>query len=432
MRRFHPLATALLVAAPLLAQAPSTHAGGARVRCLTPARAPGNSPIDNPDCDVNQTNPASSYAPTTTYRIPVVVHVIMNPAGQGNLSAALVQSQITVLNEDYRAIAGTPGGGGTDARIEFYLATLDPNGQPTTGITYSTNYTWFNDGGSYWTTLAWDTHRYLNIYTNSAGGALGYVPNLPQVGGLVGTTADRVVIAWDAFGRPALGGAQYGQGRSATHEVGHYLGLYHPFDGGCGTSSCYTTGDLICDTNAEASARYGCPTTAVSCGTPDPVHNYLDYTDDSCMTGFTPEQVRRMRCTLQSYRPQLATQLASASATWRGGAGDLDVYSASPPRLGSNFGGTMLLFGTGWQYGLLIGHVRPAMVPFGGYTLLLDLASPKLLQTGFSGNGIVASFTFPIPSNTALSGLPLSTQGLLFGGNPGFALTNAWDLVLGL
>src|SRR5262245_43617024 len=146
-------------------------------RCGTPAGGTAGLGGDHPDCDSVQTNPLAIYAPTSLLRIPVVVHVISNTVGAGNLSDAQVQSQITVLNEDYRAQAGTAGAGGIDTMVEFFLATTDPVGNPTTGITRHTNNTWFADGGSYWTSIAWDTSRYLNIYTNNAGGGgvLGYV-----------------------------------------------------------------------------------------------------------------------------------------------------------------------------------------------------------------------------------------------------------------
>jgi len=95
-------------------------------------------------------------------------------------------------------------------------------------------------------------------------------------------------------------------GRTATHEVGHYLGLYHTFCGGCGSSTaCYSTGDLICDTNREQNPTYGCPSSKTSCSSPDPIHNYMDYTDDPCLWEFTPEQVNRIRCTLVYWRPDL-------------------------------------------------------------------------------------------------------------------------------
>ncbi|HHN79032.1 MAG TPA: zinc metalloprotease [Phycisphaerales bacterium] len=257
------------------------------------------------DCSFTRTNVEPQYEPSNgLIRIPVVVHVIQNTSGTGFISASRVQSQIDVLNEDFRAIAGTNGANGNDAQIEFFLATEDPDGNPTNGITYSTNNTWFNDNGAYYNSLAWDTNRYLNIYTNSASGALGYVPDLPQ-GGIVGSNADRVVILYSTFGRNAPF-VPFHLGRTTTHEVGHYLGLFHTFDGGCGsTSSCSTTGDLICDTNPESSPTFGCPGSRTSCGLPAPFDNYMDYSDDICMEQFTNDQNNRMRCTIEHYRPNL-------------------------------------------------------------------------------------------------------------------------------
>ena len=268
------------------------------------------------DC-ANGTNPDPMYDPSAgpLWEIPVVVHVIMNSTGsQGNISDALVQSQIDILNEDFLALPGTNGAPGTDVQIQFKLATEDPMGNPTTGITRTMNTTWFNDSGTYYNTLAWDPDNYLNIYTNQASGALGYVPFLPHQGS-VGANSDRVVCLWSAFGRNAPIGPPYNQGRTVTHEVGHYLGLYHTFNSGCGTSFCYNSGDRICDTNPEASARFGCPGAAQSCSplTPDPIHNYMDYTDDLCMWEFTPEQSRRMRCTMEHWRPDIGEIVSTTS-----------------------------------------------------------------------------------------------------------------------
>ena len=279
------------------------------LRCLTPSTSAGpddSSARPPSDCSLNNTNPTPEYDPTFSYDIPVVVHVIRSNSGQGDISPALVQSQIDILNEDFQAIPGTNGEPGTDGKIRFHLATEDPNGNATTGITYSNNNTWFNDSGNYYDSLAWDTHRYLNIYTNQASGALGYVPDLPQSGNLVGSNRDRVVCLWSAFGRNAPIGPPYNQGRTATHEVGHYLGLFHTFSGGCGGGNCYTSGDRVCDTNPEANPRFGCPGNAQSCNSPDPYHNYMDYSDDLCMNQFTEEQVNRMRCVLVHWRPDLA------------------------------------------------------------------------------------------------------------------------------
>jgi hypothetical protein len=254
------------------------------------------------DCSFSRTRIEAQYDPSVEkYRIPVVVHVIQRTNGTGSMTDARVQSQIEILNEDFQAMAGTNGAGGTDVQIEFYLATEDPNGNPTTGITRSTNNTWYNDGGAYYNTLAWNTNNYLNIYTNNGGGALGYVPNLPQ-GGIAGSNADRVVILHSTFGRNAPF-SPYNLGRTVTHEVGHYLGLDHTFAGSC--SNSYTSGDLIVDTNPESSPTGGCPNSRTSCGLPAPIHNYMDYSDDRCMNQFTPEQANRMRCSLIHYRPNL-------------------------------------------------------------------------------------------------------------------------------
>lgn len=266
------------------------------------------------DCNAASTNPDPIYDPGQAYLINVWVHVITNAAGTvGNVSDALIHSQIQILNEDFRALAGSLGENGTNSRIYFRLADRDENGNPATGITRSANTTWFNDGGSYWNTLAQDPNRFLNMYTNNTGG-LGYVPFLPADGGgtFVGADRDRVVILWDAFGRNSPYGPPYDQGRTATHEVGHYLGLEHTFEGGCeeGGATCYEQSDLICDTNPEANPTFGCPTTApsnMSCGVLRPIENYMDYSDDTCMELFTVEQTRRIRCSLENWRPNLAT-----------------------------------------------------------------------------------------------------------------------------
>ncbi len=282
------------------------------------------------DCSFSTTNPRAVYDPSVEkYRIPVVVHVIERTNGTGAMTDARVQSQIDVLNEDFLALPGSNGAPGTDAQIEFYLATEDPNGNPTTGITRSVNNTWFNDGGAYYNSLAWDTDRYLNIYSNNGGGALGYVPDLPQ-GGIAGSNSDRVVILYSTFGRNAPF-SPFNLGRTATHEVGHYLGLYHTFNGGCAGGNCYTRGDRICDTNDEGSPTSGCPSSRSSCGSSAPIHNYMDYSDDRCMNEFTPEQSNRMRCTLLNYRPDLyeLAQGPCSIADFEQPFGELDFFDIS-------------------------------------------------------------------------------------------------------
>lgn len=401
------------------------------VRCATPVHD-ANAAIDEipSDCGYTRTNPTAEYATTSVYRIPVVFHVIQRTNGTGFLSQAQIQSQVDVLNEDFRAKPGSPGAPGFDTGIEFYLADVDPQGQPTNGITYTSNNSWFSDFGSYWTTLAWDTNRYLNIYTNSGGGALGYVPEIPQAEGLVGSARDRVVVLWNTVGKNAPGGPPFDQGRTVTHEVGHYLGLVHTFENGCGSASaCYTTGDLICDTNREANPTNGCGRNKSSCSSPDPVNNYMDYSDDRCLWEFTSEQARRMRCTLKNYRPNLATECDIASSVSRN-TSNPQTYTAAPPRLGENFSATVDPTTTGHDSALLFGFTGAGQSRLGGYDLLVDLGSTTVFVLGPTP-GPNATFSFPIPVLQALCGYSIATQGAHLGGNPGFALTNAQDMVFG-
>ncbi|MGE3544201.1 MAG: M43 family zinc metalloprotease, partial [Kofleriaceae bacterium] len=161
--------------------------------------------------------------------------------------------------------------------------------------------------------LAWDPTRYLNIYTNDAAGYLGYA-TFPEES--AGTTDDGVVLVWSTVGRNAPQGGQYNLGRTATHEVGHYLGLLHTFQSGCGdTGAPYLTGDLVADTQPESEASYGCTAAASTCGGGmNPIDNYMDYSDDACMKRFTPEQANRLRCSLFNYRTVNTAPLASFSA----------------------------------------------------------------------------------------------------------------------
>ena len=385
------------------------------------------------DCAYTSTTIQSEYEPAfgETLRIPVVFHVIQRSGGTGNVSDARVQQQIDVLNEDFRAVAGSNGAAGNDAGIEFFLATVDPDGNPTNGITRSTNNQWFNDGGSYWNSLAWDTNRYMNIYSNSAGGALGYVPDLPQ-GGLVGQNRDRVVILHSTVGRNAPIGPPFHQGRTLTHEVGHYLGLEHTFWGGCANvANCYNNGDLICDTNAQKNPTSGCPSNKSSCGTPDPTTNYMDYSNDLCMTEFTAEQINRMRCTVQNWRPDLSSSgsCALASVQTRNAGSNPAVYSATPPTLGQTQ--TYTVSTAPYDSALIFGRLGAASQTLpGGQVALIDLSSARAFRLGpFAGPNV--SHDVSVPPDAGLCGLSVASQALLSGGTKPFALTNAVDMVLG-
>lgn len=239
------------------------------------------------------------------YTIPVVVHVVYNGSSE-NISDAQVQSQIAVLTEDFRRLnadkTNTPSAFSSiaaDVEIEFCLATKDPAGNATTGITRtSTSVTQFydNDGVKFNSSGgkdAWATDKYLNLWSCDLGtGLLGYA-QFP--GGSAST--DGVVINYRYFGRNGSAQAPFNKGRTATHEVGHWLNLYHIWgdDGGACTGS-----DNVTDTPNQAADSYGCPTypktDACSPSSPGVMFmNYLDYTDDACMNMFSSGQSSRMR-----------------------------------------------------------------------------------------------------------------------------------------
>ena len=241
------------------------------------------------DCNSSNTTIKPEYVPGTGWIIPVWVHEIRNRQGtQGVLNGTQIPSQITALNNAFSADG-----------IQFTLA----------GTTLSKNTNWYNDGGTYYNTLARDVNNNLNIYTNTASGNLGYA-YVPSGGGVVGNKWDRVVIYWRAMGNPGTYGAPYNEGDTTTHEVGHYLGLYHTFQGGCtSTSGCYNNGDLICQTQPESAPHFSPCTDPNTCGNPDPIHNFMDYSDDSCMFEFTSEQQNRMRCTIANIRTRIPSSI---------------------------------------------------------------------------------------------------------------------------
>jgi len=259
--------------------------------------------------------------------IPVVVHVVYNSTNS-NISDEQIHSQIEVLNEDYRRMYDTEGyGHGIDSYIQFCLANFDPNGNPTTGITRTESPVSDHDISNpspLKSLIRWNTSRYLNMWIVndiSSSGQPGTILGYAQFPGGNPST-DGVVIRHTAFGRTGSVTSPSNRGRTATHEVGHYLGLAHPFQGGCtGTTqgNCLTQGDRICDTPAQDEPPYGCPSLFLNTCTdapnnlPDPVKNYMNYVNDACMNQFTPGQLDRMEFYLNGTRSQLVSTSNLAS-----------------------------------------------------------------------------------------------------------------------
>ncbi|WP_078062914.1 GEVED domain-containing protein [Solirubrum puertoriconensis] len=244
-----------------------------------------------------------------TVTIPVVVHVLYNTTAQ-NISDAQIQSQIAVLNEDFRKlnadVSKVPAafaGLAADAGIQFTLAKQDPNGNPTTGIQrkQTTKTSWGTDDqmkrSTYGGLDAWPAGKYLNLWVcNLSGGVLGYA-QFP--GGPAAT--DGVVILTTAFGKGGSATAPFNLGRTGTHEVGHWLNLNHIW--GDDNGACTGT-DNVSDTPNQGAQNYGCPSfPKASCSNGpngDMFMNYMDYTDDACMYMFSTGQSARMNALFAS------------------------------------------------------------------------------------------------------------------------------------
>ncbi|MEU4602350.1 M43 family zinc metalloprotease [Kribbella sp. NPDC023972] len=249
-------------------------------------------------------------------RIPCVVHVVWKTQAQ-NISQAQIDSQFDVLNHDFRATNADIGFVPppykdliADARVEFYLATEDPDGNPTTGVTRTqTTVDGFGSDDKVKSSATgghdpWPTDRYLNIWVcQLSGGLLGYA-QFP--GGPAET--DGVVILHSGFGTTGTAAAPFDLGRTTTHEIGHFLNLFHIWgDDGTGCSGS----DEVADTPNQAGPNFGVPTFPhVTCSNGpngDLFVNYMDYTDDRGMVMFTDDQVARMEACLDTVRPGLIT-----------------------------------------------------------------------------------------------------------------------------
>lgn len=220
--------------------------------------------------------------------INVYFHVINagSTVAQGNIPDSQITDQINVLNLAY---AGTGW--------SFALVSTDR----------TTNATWYTAGpgttseAQMKSALRIGSADDLNIYSsNPGGGLLGWATfpssyaSRPQ--------DDGIVVLFSSL--PGGTAVPYNLGDTATHEVGHWMGLYHTFQGGC-SGQAATGGDLVSDTPAEKSAAFGCPTgrdTCTAIAGLDPILDFMDYTDDSCMDRFSLNQANRMSCQFQAYR----------------------------------------------------------------------------------------------------------------------------------
>ncbi len=256
----------------------------------------------------HQTNEGAEGTQADVLTIPVVFHIISSTP-YDNIAKSQVMDAMRILNEDFRRLNPDASntrplfqGRASDIEVEFALAKKAPDGSCTDGINriQSPLSVSASPRDQIKTLVQWDPKKYLNVWVvrsiensgSTAGLILGYA-NFPWMP----ASKDGIVIRHDALGR--IGTARY-DGRTLTHEVGHYLGLLHTFQGGC------NQGDGINDTPPVASASNGCNTSQNSCSSdspdlPDMVENYMDYSDGACQNMFTTGQRGVMRSALNSY-----------------------------------------------------------------------------------------------------------------------------------
>jgi hypothetical protein len=226
--------------------------------------------------------------------IPVYVHQMLSASGAGRVSQAQIDAQIAEMNQDYAGQdasghTGSPNGDQPAAAktgAHFYLA----------GVDEYLNNSWHQDRSS--TTYRAQTRKggakSLNIwlvdfkYLGIATFPWDYAAN-PSI--------DGIRVQWDSL--PGGDITHYNLGKTATHEAGHWLGLYHTFQGGC-----TATNDEVADTPAQATSTTGCPEGQDTCSLPglDPIHNYMDYSYDECYDEFTPDQSSRISTMWTAYR----------------------------------------------------------------------------------------------------------------------------------
>jgi len=235
--------------------------------------------------------------------IPVNFHVIYASQGRsevGNVPEAWLDAQIEVLNNTFagRGYDGSPVPGAVNTDYVFFKNSVTRTKSPR----------WFRmTPGSRReqqakSALVVDPYRSLNIYTcQPSQNLLGWstfpwdLTSNPSM--------DGVVLHWNSLPGGSL--SPYNLGGTGSHEVGHWMGLYHTFQGGCDGGDCSGAGDLVCDTPGEATATAGCPSGKDTCPEPglDPIHNYMDYSYDSCYDNFTPGQNARADYMMVTYRP---------------------------------------------------------------------------------------------------------------------------------
>ena len=273
--------------------------------------------------------------------IPVVIHII-HQGGIENISDAQIFTQLDVLNKDFRRLNADTSNTNpiflsvaTDVEVEFCLASKDPLGNATNGIDRILTMNPPSSVSQVINMFGWDNKKYLNFYISNSFGSFSSFPWEPDSTDGIFMTHGRFGTIGTAGTEPSAEFAKFG--RTATHEVGHYLGLHHTFDltmVGCDTI-CASTGDNVCDT-PPCQYRWfvsSCmPQSTNSCtespDLPDQVDNYMDYNIDSCANMFSQGQKSRIDITLNLYR---STLWSNSNLIEVGCTGFVALHKNKPP-----------------------------------------------------------------------------------------------------
>jgi len=422
------------------------------------------------DIKLQRTNSVSAI---TT--LPVIFHIFTDGVGSENLSEAAIQAQIDQLNLDFGNDSGSNYTVAADTEVRFCLATQDESGVTLSepGINRITDY---GDSALDRTTLQatvkpatqWDPTRYLNIWvgkTVTAGGSalLGYA-QFPSASGLAGlnggaANTDGVVVVASSVGsvaNPNPFGGSTGLGRTLTHELGHWLGLRHIW----GDSSTCENGDYCADTpdatnsNNSCFSFDSCPLDGLG---NDMVENYMDYTNDACMTTLTADQKTRIQAVLANSprRMELGASTACGPTITYSLDGAIEIEDLNlvecattftPEVTITNRGTTSLSSGVisyridnetastqSWSGSLAINNsdvvTLPTInVPSGSHTFTVELLSPNGSVDENTANNMEESGAFAVFFDTTVVNLSLTTD--LYGSETSWVFTDSADNVL--